>query len=220
MATNVTGLRTLACRFRSKCRPRLRLVTRATGDPQDRTIWRPPSNSPGSAVSAGWSAAPPDPGGSAQALSRADVETLLSRDDIGLREKTPWRMLYKTAARAGEPLALDVGDLDLANRRAQISRKGGAIDVIVWQTSTARLLPRVIKDQETGPVFLTGRRARIPLPAADTDRATGRARLSYRRAAELFEAATRYAYGGHATLHQLRHFALTRDAGPVPPPPC
>ncbi len=46
-------------------------------------------------------------------------------------------MLYETAARAAEVLALDVGDLDLANRRARVRRKGGAIDVIVWQTSTA-----------------------------------------------------------------------------------
>jgi integrase len=39
------------------------------------------------------------------------------------------------------------------------------------------------------------------------DDRTGRARLSYRRAAELFAAAT-----GGATLHQLRHSALTHAA--------
>jgi integrase len=148
----------------------------------------------------------------AQPLSRADIETLLSRDDVGLREKTLWRMLYETAARAGEILALNIEDLDLANCRAKVRRKGGAIDIIVWQTGTARLLPRLIKGRTSGPVFLTDRRARVPLAAADTDRATGRARLSYRRAAELFEAATRDQQGRHATLHQLRHTALTHDA--------
>jgi len=54
-------------------------------------------------------------------------------------------MLYETAARSAEVLRLDVEDLDLANRRAKVRRKGGAIDVIVWQTGTARLLPRLLK---------------------------------------------------------------------------
>jgi integrase/recombinase XerC/integrase/recombinase XerD len=56
-------------------------------------------------------------------------------------------------------------------------------------------------------VFVTDRRARVELPPADLDPATGRARLSYRRAAELFSQAT-----GGATLHQLRHSALTYAA--------
>jgi integrase len=55
-------------------------------------------------------------------------------------------------------------------------------------------------------VFVTARRARVQLPAADLDPA-GRARLSYRQAAALFSAAS-----GGATLHQLRHSALTHDA--------
>jgi integrase/recombinase XerC/integrase/recombinase XerD len=42
-------------------------------------------------------------------------------------------MLYETAARAGEVLALNIEDLDLANRRAKVRRKGGAIDIIVWR---------------------------------------------------------------------------------------
>jgi integrase len=79
--------------------------------------------------------------------------------------------------------------------------------VIVWQTGTARLLPRLLEGRRTGPVFLTNRRARVPLAAADLDPTSGRARLSYRRAAELFEAAT-----GGWTLHQLRHSALTHAA--------
>jgi integrase len=72
-----------------------------------------------------------------RALSRADVEQLLTREDISLRERTLWRMLYETAARSAEVLALDVGDLDLPNRCARVRRKGGAIDIIVWQTGTA-----------------------------------------------------------------------------------
>jgi integrase/recombinase XerC/integrase/recombinase XerD len=88
-----------------------------------------------------------------------------------------------------------------------VQRKGGAADIIVWQTGTARLLPRLLQGRRTGPVFLTHRRARMPLPTADLDPATGRARLSYRRAAEVFGQAS-----GGATLHQLRHSALTHAA--------
>jgi integrase len=79
--------------------------------------------------------------------------------------------------------------------------------VIVWQTATARLLPRLLKGRTAGPVFVTDRRARVELPPGDLDPTTGRARLSYRRAAELFEQAT-----GGWTLHQLRHSALTHAA--------
>ena len=142
-----------------------------------------------------------------RALSRADVERLLAREDVALRDKTLWRMLYETAARISELLSLDVEDLNLRTHQARVRRKGGAADIIVWQAGTARLLPRLLQGRRTGPVFLTERRARVPLPAADLDPATGRARLSYRRAAEVFGQAS-----GGATLHQMRHSALTHAA--------
>ncbi len=47
-----------------------------------------------------------------KAIPYQDLETLWSRRDINLREKTLWRMLYETAARAGEILALNLEDLD------------------------------------------------------------------------------------------------------------
>ncbi|MEV4189700.1 tyrosine-type recombinase/integrase, partial [Streptosporangium canum] len=125
-----------------------------------------------------------------RALSRAEVEQLLTLPRLALRERTLFRLLYESAARTQEALALDVADLDLRNRRAWVRRKGGAVDVIVWRTATARLLPRLLDSRRTGPVFLTGRRARVELPPGDLDPASGQARLSYRRAAELFEAAT------------------------------
>jgi len=142
----------------------------------------------------------------ARALFRPEVEALLTREDIGIRERTLWGMLYETAARSAEVLALNVEDLDLPNRRARVRRKGGAIDIIVWQTGTARLLPRLLKGRKSGPVFVTERKARVQLPAADLD-PSGRARLSYQQAAALFSEAS-----GGATLHQLRHSALTHDA--------
>jgi integrase len=92
------------------------------------------------------------------------------------------------------------------NRRAKVRRKGGAVDVIVGQTGTARLLPRLLKGRKSGPVFVTERKARVHLAAADLDE-HGHARLSYQEAAALFSKAS-----GWATLRQLRHSALTHDA--------
>ncbi|WP_125778281.1 tyrosine-type recombinase/integrase [Antribacter gilvus] len=142
-----------------------------------------------------------------RALDRAEVERLLTADRVNLRERTLWRLLYESAARASEVLALDVEELDLRNRRARVRRKGGTADVITWRTATARLLPRLLSGRTTGPVFATDRRARLELAAVDVDPHTGRARLSYRRAAELFSE-----HAGGATLHQLRHSALTHAA--------
>ncbi|MBN6058353.1 site-specific integrase, partial [Nonomuraea sp. RK-328] len=148
-----------------------------------------------------------------QALDRAHVEALFTRQNLALRERTLFRLLYESAARAEEVLALDVADLDQRNRRARVRRKGGAVDIIVCRTPTARLLPRLLDGRRGGPVFLLiDRRARLALPPADVEPESGRARLSYRRAAELFEQATADLPGGPWRLHQLRHSALTHAA--------
>jgi hypothetical protein len=74
-------------------------------------------------------------------------------------------------------------------------------------------------------VFLTERRARIALAAADLDPATGRARLSYRRAEEIFNETTKplahpditdsvqLANAPGWTLHDLRHFVPAQLRG-------
>ena len=151
----------------------------------------------------------PVPADRTRALSRSAVEELLTRDGVALRERVLWRLLYESAARAGEVLELDVEDLDLANRRARVRRKGGAIDVVTWRTPTARLLPRLLAGRTRGPVFLTDRKAKGAstgqVPGQDLA-PDGRGRLSYRRAEELFVAAS------GASLHQLRHSALTHAA--------
>jgi len=141
-----------------------------------------------------------------RALDAAEIDRLLSCEDIGLRERVLWQMAYETAARSAELLGLNVEDLDLTNRRARVRRKGGAVDIIVWQTGTARLLPRLLKGRNPGPVFVTDRKARVQLPEADLDE-HGHARLSYQQAEAVFKAAS-----GGATLHQLRYSALTHDA--------
>lgn len=141
-----------------------------------------------------------------RALTRETVEQLLTDDRHQLRDRLLWRLAYESAARSAELLALDVEDLDMPNRCARVRRKGGAQDVIVWQTGTARLLPRYLKGRTTGPLFVTERRARVALPPGDID-SRGRARLGYRQAEDIFKAAS-----GGATLHQLRHSALSHAA--------
>ncbi|MEV4575495.1 tyrosine-type recombinase/integrase [Nonomuraea jabiensis] len=107
-----------------------------------------------------------------KAVAKTKLERLLSRRDISLRDKTLYRMLYETAARAAEILSLHVEDLDLDNRRAPLISKGGDIEWVYWDTGTARLLPRLLRlpdghldgsSRTRGPLFLAERR---PVPAA------------------------------------------------------
>jgi len=67
-----------------------------------------------------------------------------------VREKTLWWLLYETAARAGEVLALNVADLDPARRRAVVVGKGGRAEVIGWETRTARLAAPTSPKQASG----------------------------------------------------------------------
>jgi integrase len=152
--------------------------------------------------------APPD---TSRALSKDRVAEILGSDS-SLRQRVLWHMLYESSARAEEVLMLDVPDLDTTNRCAVVIRKGGARDLIAWQTGTARLLPRMLAGRKTGPLFLTDRMARPSVAKDDVDSTTGRARLSYRRAAELFEAHTDHYDDGPYTMHQLRHSRLTHAA--------
>ena len=115
-------------------------------------------------------------------------------------------MLYETAARTSEVLALDVGDLDRARRRARIRSKGGSVDMVVWAAPTARLLGRYLADRSGGPLFLTRWRTRTASARRDLYEPTGQARLSYRTAAAEFRKHSGW------TLHQLRHSSLTHLA--------
>ncbi|MEV6868525.1 site-specific integrase [Streptosporangium subroseum] len=145
-----------------------------------------------------------------RAVAQTTIHRLLSRRDIPLRERALWRMLYETAARAAEVLALNVEDLDLEHRRAPVRSKGGTTEWVCWETGTAHLLPRLLRlpdgtSRTRGPLFLSERRpvpARRPA-AADICPHTGHARLGYDRARVLLEK-----YAG-LDLHQLRHSAAT-----------
>lgn len=150
-----------------------------------------------------------EPADRTRAIAYPQLERLWRRTDVAVREKALWRLLYETAARASEVLSLDVEDVELGNRRALVRSKGGDIELLHFQTGSARLLPRLIAGRPGGPLFLTDRR---PAPGrapaiVDVCPVTGRARLSYRRAEEIFRDAS-----GGWTLHQLRHSAITHLA--------
>lgn len=155
-------------------------------------------------------AVPPD---RSRALDRRAVEKLITSQRVPLRERCFWSLLYDSAARSAEVLRLDVPDLDLANHRARVTRKGGAHDVVVWKSRTARLLSNYLEGRRDGPVFTTERGARSDALIGPGDRdGRGRARLSYERAEALFKEWSAELLGAAATLHQLRHSALTHDA--------
>ena len=146
------------------------------------------------------------PADDSKAIPLPELEWLWGNHDIPLRERALWRLLYDSAARAEEALGLDVPDLDLANRQARARVKGGHIHLLHFQTGAARLLRNLTAGREAGPVFLTARRAashRVTA-AADLDPESGKARLSYEMAEQIFKE-----HSGGRTLHQLRHSRLT-----------
>lgn len=59
----------------------------------------------------------------ARSIPLARLERVWKRRDIDLRERTLWRLLYETAARANAVLGLDIEDLDLAGKRARTRSK-------------------------------------------------------------------------------------------------
>jgi len=109
----------------------------------------------------GWLAGDPTAGWARPKIAR-DHSRALTREriaarwrlDVGLREKTLWRLLRETAARATEILTLDIGDLDRPGKRARVISKGGDTDWVYYQTGTALLLPRLLTGRTRGPVFL------------------------------------------------------------------
>ncbi len=170
----------------------------------------------------GWLAADPaaalerrtEPADRTKAIARSSLERLFRRDDVAIREKCLWRLLYETAARAHEVLGGDIADLDLDNKRLRVRRKGGDSDWLHFQSGSARLLPRLIGGRDAGPIFVADRRpspARAPA-ALDLCPVTGRGRLSYERSAYLFKQQSLNVSNAPWTLHQLRHSALTHLA--------
>lgn len=89
-----------------------------------------------------------------KAIDRHLIEALWQRRDLPPRDKTLFRLLYESAARSVEVLGLHGGNLALEAKRGRVRRTGGSTDWILWQSGTARLLPRLL------PRLLTDRRRR------------------------------------------------------------
>ena len=151
---------------------------------------------------------------------RADQVDELFRLTASLREHAFWQVLYDSGAPAAGVLALDADQLDLSRHRVRARPGAGPRGGIGWQEATSQILRWLLAGRTWGPVFVTDRKAPAQAPAADVCPVTGRARMSYRRAAEIFTALTRPLdpAGRGWTLHQLRaaeRTAVTR-AGHLP----
>ena len=131
------------------------------------------------------------------------LHALWTREDVHVREKTLWRMLYETAARTNEVLALNIEDLDVgpgglwSGAKAATAKKScgrrepPASCPAIWAAASGDRCSSLTADPT--------RRPRFPDVCPDT----GRGRLSYQQAWALFRKASGW------TLHQLRHSALT-----------
>src|SRR5580704_13958323 len=129
-----------------------------------------------------------------------------------LREQAFWRVLYDSAGHADDVLGLDSGQLDSRGHRARAA--GGWIR---WHADTGQLVRWLLAGRSFGPVFLTDRRAPAGAVPADICPVTGRARMSYRRAAEIFTGVTRQLdpAGRGWTLQQLSRAGLAAGAAPA-----
>jgi integrase len=96
------------------------------------------------------------------------IERALSRRDVPLREKTLWRMLYETAARASEVLALNIEDLELDARRAPVRSKGGDTEWICWVLAPRTCCPAL--PAAAKPDRYSSPSAALALPAAPRPR--------------------------------------------------
>ncbi len=132
-------------------------------------------------------------------LTRAQLTDLWAAP-AGLREQAFWHLLADSGAAAETVLALTADAIDIAGGR---TRPAGRIR---WGQQTGELLGWLLAGRHHGPVFLTDRRAPAGTSPADVCPLTGRGRLSYRRAAEIFTEHTRSLdpAGRGWLLHQLR----------------
>jgi integrase/recombinase XerD len=145
----------------------------------------------------------PDPPGTR--LTEEQVGALFQLP-VSLREQALWRVLYDSGAPATQVLALDADQLDLSRHRTRPRPSAPTPGTdIEWHEGTSQLLRWLLAGRTWRPVFVTDRRAPARATATDVVQVTGQARMSYRRAAELFTALTRPldTDGRGWTLHQL-----------------
>ena len=138
----------------------------------------------------GWITADPTEGIARRKADTSATERNLEIDDVRrvfalrapLRDQALWHVVHESEATIERILALNVTDVDRGRRRAKD---------VQWRGATTQLMTLLLAGRAAGPVFLTDRRAPVGTPPADRCPHTGRARLSYRRAAEIFTDATK-----------------------------
>lgn len=138
-------------------------------------------------------------------LTDAQLASVLTAG-ASLREQVLWRLIADSGLQAEVILSLDASGVSLASRRA---RAGSHL--VTWQPQAGEMLSWLLA-RRSGPVFLTGRRAPAGTTTADVCPLSGRGRLSYRRAAEIFTERTRALdpTGRGWMLHQLHRPAAGR----------
>lgn len=100
------------------------------------------------------------------------IDRLIARRDVHLREKTLWRMLYETVARAEEILGVNIEELDLVGRRASVKAKGAR--------PRTRRRGALREEFAMEPVY-RGSRHRPPAAPADQGRTRGPVFVTHRR---------------------------------------
>lgn len=150
-------------------------------------------------------------------LTPAQREALF-RSAAGLREQALWRLLADTGAPAEAVLALDAHAVELPEGRARTADGG----FLQWSTRGSELLSWLLAGRRHGPIFLTDRRASPGTSPADVCPLSGRGRMSYRRAAEIFNEHTRTLdpAGQGWMLHQLKENPLRGQSPPPARTPC
>lgn len=131
-----------------------------------------------------------------------DQRASMLTSEASLREQVFWRLIADSGARAEVVLTLDASSVHPGSGRAWAGPH-----LVTWQRPTGELLSWLLAGRRSGPVFLTSRRAPAGTLSADVCPLSGRGRLSYRRAAEIFTEHTRKLdpAGRGWMLHQLRH---------------
>lgn len=130
------------------------------------------------------------------ALSDAVVEQLFADSSVRVRDRAMWHVIRDSGARPTRVLLLNIEDLAPDHRAARSHPQAADL---AWGPRTTALVTETVGDRKLGPVFVSSRRAGESTVERDICVASGRVRLSYRRAAEVFARAS-----GGGSLEQLR----------------
>ncbi|MDN0193927.1 hypothetical protein [Streptomyces sp. S.PNR 29] len=105
-----------------------------------------------------------------------EVDTALTEQSVPLAVRTVWQLLRESDVRLSEAVALDVPDVELADRVVVLreTREGGVFEADVT-SATAAQLAELIGTRQSGPVFtIDGRRLGADEVAALFRKVTGK----------------------------------------------